>query len=836
MSEPHEMPDASSLADLLTQFAEARGFSQSQLAAEAGISKATLHRWLHGKSTSPYHRAGLLRVAIALELRALDANRLLRAAGLPSLKEIAGSPSSEEQPLLAHWMTPVRNNLPADLTSFVGRSPEIRDVAERVGRQSIRLLTLTGVGGSGKTRLALRAAESALDSFPDGVFFVSLAATSDPRLIVPTVAEAVGVRDVPDTSLLTRLTDWLRTRTVLLLLDNLEQLVDSGHIITDLLRTSPGLTVLATSRTPLHVSGEHEWPVQPFPTPDSSQSRRELRENPAVELFIQRAEAANPRYIYDHHDLPFIAEICARVDGLPLAIELAAARVRDHRPQSLLAGFPRRLDLASNGPRDAAVRQQTMRDTIAWSVELLSEPARRLLFRLSIFVGGWSTAATAICTGDGLSESDIDQALKTLKDANLIQGSTTPQGTIRYHMLETIREYGLECLADAGEEAKLRDRHSDYFIRIAESAPPYVPEARKDDWYARVDADMDNFRAALTWLESDEDVARLARMVSALYPYWHEYMGAGEGRRWLDVVLPHRQNLPLPLRARIVTGACVLTSNQTEFDATHQFADEALRLWRELDDHRGQAVILRQLGWSSNFQGFGMGSIEISEAQVDQWRLAGDPHGVAMALSDLATTHCLQGNLAIAAELIAEASELYRQLDDELGLARSLNDQGLHALLRGDVPESIPLLERTVSLLRTAGRNYILPAAVFFLGTAYCFVGRLDEADECYFESLELYEALSDQARLALTILGFAAVAHRRGDFARAAILCGACQAMQQTHDLAFPKTIEEIYQREVALVVDRIGRAAFDRGLAEGSRMSVPEALAYAREARQAR
>ncbi|HEX3723121.1 MAG TPA: NB-ARC domain-containing protein, partial [Nitrolancea sp.] len=385
MSKSDGRLDTPSLAIVLKQYLIDRGMAQGQLATASGVARATLSRWLNGHAVHPYHRGGLLSIAAVLGLRKVEANRLLRAAELPTIDALASSTDPEEQRLLQRWLAPVRNNLPAALTSFVGREAEIAEIAEIVCREDVRLVTLTGTGGSGKTRLALRIAREVLDAFPDGVFFVELAAISEPHLVIPTIAEAIDLRDVLDSALNTRLVNWLRSRRVLLLLDNLEHLLHSGPEVASLLREAPGLTVLTTSRIPLHVYGEYEQPVQPLPLPLLGGSYRELRANPAIELFLQRAQAANPRYVLDEEDLPIMAEICTRLDGLPLAIELAAARMRGRNPASLLADFPSSLDLASVGPRDVPRRQQTLRATIAWSVELLPEATRSLLLRLTVF-------------------------------------------------------------------------------------------------------------------------------------------------------------------------------------------------------------------------------------------------------------------------------------------------------------------------------------------------------------------------------------------------------------------------------------------------------------------
>ncbi|HET9014038.1 MAG TPA: NB-ARC domain-containing protein, partial [Thermomicrobiaceae bacterium] len=505
--------DGPSLASLLTNYMDERGLTQGQLAARAGIAPATLSRWLNRKWTRPYHREGVLSLAVALGLPRVSTNRLLRAAGLPPIDALARSPSGTERALLERWVRPVRNNLPADLTSFVGRDAEVTALAELLLRDDVRLVTLTGTGGSGKTRLALRVAEEGLDAFPDGVYFVPLVPVTDPALLLPSIAEAVGLREVLASTILGQLASWLQRKQVLLLLDNLEQLLDGAPVIAELLRAAPGLRVLATSRVPLHLSGEHEWPVDPFPVPDPGGPRRLLRASEAVELFRQRARAANARRaLDDDEELAAMAELCARLDGLPLAIELAAARTRDRSPERLLAEFPGRLDVGSTGPRDVPPRQQTLRAAIDWSLDLLPAPARTLLARLSTFSGGWTEeAAVAVCAGGGVPAGELPGWLSTLADASLVVRAGSAVGVRRYRMLETIREYGAELLARTGETAAMRARHARFFVSLAESAPPYVPEVREGNWYDRVEEDLDNVRAALAWSAEQDDPEMLAR-------------------------------------------------------------------------------------------------------------------------------------------------------------------------------------------------------------------------------------------------------------------------------------------------------------------------------------
>ncbi len=831
MPKGRKLSDSSPLASLLDHYMTERGFSQAELSKRSRVAKATINRWIHGASVHPYYREGLLNVAAVLNLHRVEADRLLQAAGLGTLEGIARTAEPGELKLLSRWTFPVVNNLPADLTSFVGRELERWDVAELLCDADVRLVTLTGPGGSGKTRLALRLARDVLDVFPDGVFFVPLAAVTNPSLVMQTIADTIGLRDVPDVSLSARLSAWLKSRRVLLVLDNLERLIEAGPGLVELLSDAAHLKILATSRVPLHLTGEHERPVPPLPLPSCQQSAPEVWENAAVELFVQRAHAANPRRVLVERDAATIGEICTRLDGLPLAIELAAARVRDYELATLLADFPNRLDLSVGGPVDVAPRQRTLRQTIAWSFDLLSESDRELFVRLSVFVGGWTTAAAAaVCFAEATPIAAITEQLSRLEEASLIERTSVSNGVTRYRMLETIREYALEQCRESPGEAALRDRHASHFLSLLESAPPYVPEQRVGGFYERVDTELDNIRAALDWLETTDDLAHFARLCAALWPYWYEYLRAKEGWARMQHILPRRAEFAPALRARVTIGASYLAFSCFLFDEARALGIEALNLAREVDDHRGIALICRQLGWGGYMGGASDSSIGFLSTAVEEWRQAQDTHGIALALTDMASAYCVLGEIDKAVPHLDEAEALGSCMQDEFLVARQRRDRGLYALLRGDFAQAIDVLKKAVQGLRAANRSYLITGATFYLATAYCFTGNLSEALRWYSEALELPNTADDKVHLALTLLGFAAVAARQGDMARAAILSGASLAVQQANQIVFPAAVQQIYDREIAQVRTSLDDAALYDAFARGSQMTTDEMFAFAR------
>jgi predicted ATPase len=418
-----------------------------------------------------------------------------------------------------------RHNLPSRLTSFIGREREVRAARELLLRDGVRLVTLTGPGGTGKTRVALQTTAEVLDAFEDGVVFVELAPIAAPTLVVPTVAQAVGVRDAGNRPAMEALEAYLRDRRLLLLLDNFEQVVAAAPDIARLLAACPGLKVLVTSRAPLHLSGEHEYPVPPLPLPivGDPGSTAELAANPAVALFVQRAQEVRPDFGLTDENAATVAEVCRRLDGLPLAIELAAARIKLLPPRELLARLERRLPLLTGGPRDAPERQRTLRDAIAWSHDLLDDVEQVLFRRLSVFVGGCSIqAAGGVCVADADLGFDVLDGVASLLNKSLLRREDGPGGEPRFSMLETVREYALERLEACGETTAIRRRHAEFFLDLAERIEVELWGPDQSALLDRCEAEHDNFRAVLAWTQgAGDDPVTALRLAAGLAQFWN---------------------------------------------------------------------------------------------------------------------------------------------------------------------------------------------------------------------------------------------------------------------------------------------------------------------------
>jgi predicted ATPase/transcriptional regulator with XRE-family HTH domain len=834
------------LADVLQQFRTARGLSLDRLARDSGLPRATVHRWLDGKVVSPYYWDHLLRLAVAMRLTRAQTNRLLAAAGMPPLHRLAERVTSDEhRDLLAHWTFAGRLHLPAQLTSFIGRDEEVITLSDVLATENARLVTLTGAGGSGKTRLALRVATEVHDLFPDGVVFVPLAGVTDPEQVVPAIARALELRDIPGVPAADGLVAYLRQRTTLLVLDNLEQVVSAGPHLVDLLVVAGGVKLLVTSRVPLHVTGEHEWPVAPF-TPPPATGAIDVR-NPAVALFLDRARAVRPDLSVVPSVVRAVAELCRYLDGLPLAIELAAARCRTHAPTDLLTTFPRLLDLPAGGPRDVPDRHRTLRATIAWSYGLLTARERRVFDRLAVFAAGvanapgvtggaqgngWSiAAATAVCRLPG-ERLPVAAALRILADAHLIERVTAPDGTDRFRMLLLIREYAAERLAVRGETDLLRQRHAAWFLRQVADTPRYVPQARHAPWLASAELDLDDHRAALAWVASQDDVALLLHYTGALWPFWQEYGYLHEGYAALREAIDRSADLAgdpasRPARAWALTGLLLIGHGRGEFDAATAAGEEALQLWLELDDQYGIALVRQYQGWARYTTGDIEQAVDLTVQALASWRVVDEPAAIARCLGDLALILTSYGRHADASRYAAEAVARYTELNDTLGLARMYTDIGVGAFLEGDLAGALPLLARATALAGAAGRNYILPSAQLYYGTALLYAGQVEQALPLLAASLQAREDTGDTLGLTYNLLGCLAAARRLGLPETAARLAGAVTALVETTGIAMVPTVRTLLVRELAELRATLGDAAYDTAFTGGHLLPLSEAVA---------
>jgi len=576
--------------------------------------------------------------------------------------------------------------LPSPLSSFVGREAEVARVVALLRDPAVRLLTLTGPGGVGKTRLALRAAEEVAADFANGAAFVPLASVSDAGLVLPAVARALGVRPAGGRPLAQQLGAVLAARR-LVLLDNLEQVLDAAPLLAKLLAACPGLSLLATSREPLHLSGEHEFPVPPLRLPDPRDYAEPgaLRRVEAVALFEERARAVRPDFALAAEDAPAVAELCTRLDGLPLAIELAAARVKVFAPQALLARLDRRLGLLTGGPRDQPARLRSLRDAVAWSHDLLPPPEQVLFQRLAVFVGSFTLeAAEAVARAAGDPGMDAFAGVEALAEQSLVHRlAAADADEPRFGMLETVREYGLEQLDVSGEEPAARAAHAAHFLALAEQVgKPWRPDPVAD--FARLGADLDNLRAALVWAFDRGEATTLLRLAVALRAYWLAYGGLDEGRGWLDRALTLVDAVPAALRATVLQTAGWIAHEQGDVRRAEALLGRSRALFRAQNDAAGEFDALLVLAYVAGDRGELARSRALAEEALRLVRSLGEPIRAAFATRHVGWIAHLGGDAATGERLLREAVALFRRAGCGYGAALTLSDLGDIALDRGE--------------------------------------------------------------------------------------------------------------------------------------------------------
>ncbi len=684
------------------------------------------------------------------------------------------------------------HNLRASLSAFIGRAPEVAVVAELLRQKDVRLVTLTGPGGVGKTRLAARAATEVANDFPDGVWFVALAPITNPSLVLPAIAHILGVREAKDEPIAARLETYLADRQLLLLLDNFEQVVDAAPALAELLGACPGLKALVTSRVRLRVSGEREYPVPPMTLPPSAamSATGGVAPSEAVTLFLDRARAVKPDLAITAETAPAVAEICRRLDGLPLAIELAAARVKVLSPAALQARLERRLPLLTGGGQDLPARQQTMRDAIAWSFDLLA-PAEQALFRqLAVFVGGFTLdAAEAVIGSDG---GDVFEGISSLTDKSLLRQTELDVDVPRYGMLETVREFGLEQLTASGEEMATRDAHAVWYTQLAERTWQGADARADAAWLDQIEADHDNVRAALVWLNQTGNYEGLLRLSGSLWPFWHRHSHRLEGRGWLEHALNLELNADVPkaVRIRPLYGAAYLARNRGDYDRANTLATECLTLSREFGDDRAASRALQLLAF-------------VALAQGDY---------------DRATTHA------------QDALKLTEKLDDRgTWNAWVLTDLGMAAYGQGDLEQAARFLEEALSLYYGFAEPFGTALTLGYLGLVATDQGDYRAATERFAASLPLWQEMGNRENQSEWLASVANLAAARGYLQPAARLFGAAEALRDTLGHAFTLPERAAFERGIGAARSALGDHVFTRDEAAGQALSLERALAEA-------
>jgi predicted ATPase/serine/threonine protein kinase len=696
-------------------------------------------------------------------------------------------------------------NLPMSRTRFVGREKEVAAARELLQRPDVRLVTVTGPGGIGKTRLAVEAAGSLIERFPGGIHFVPLSPLSDPDLVASVIVQTLGIRGAGGQSPLEMLKENLQESLrapMLLLLDNFEHLVQAAPTVAELLVMGPNLKILVTSRAALHVYGEHEFPVPPLALPDSRSmpSVEVLSRYPAVALFVERAVAAKPDFDLNRENAPAVTEICARLDGLPLAIELAAARVKVLSPSSLLTRLASRLQLLTGGARDLPLRQQTLRAAMDWSYDLLNAAEQKLFRRLSVFVGGCNLEGVeAVCDTKRDLDLDLLDGMASMVDKSLMQQVEPVEGESRFVMLETIREYALEKLKINGEEALTKRAHAAYFLVLAEEAATQQSGAEGAKWLERFAFEHDNFRAGLEWLTETGDAEWGLRLGAALFDFWETRDYLSEGRARLGKLLKLAgATAPTKVRARALFAAGVLASAQGDYASADALVGESLDITRQLHDQQGVAVSLNALAAIAKNRGDVAVAHSLFEESLAVWRELGDLKAVARSLSNLANVVTLQGDYVRARSLDAESLSIFRGLGDRTGVAWSLNHQGDIARDQGDTLAARTLYEQGLAIFRELGDRWGIAGTLADLGTLAREQQNCPAAHVLYRESLGIFQKLDHKRGIARLLECLACLAAAQFQAERSLRLAGAAAALRQ--NIGAPLTPAEQHKLDAIL------------------------------------
>jgi predicted ATPase/DNA-binding XRE family transcriptional regulator len=792
---------AASFGALLRSLRLAAGLTQEELAERAGLTDRAIRRLEADPERRPQLHTVRL-VAQALGLSEAERSRLLAAA-----RPAEGDGAELTPP-----------SLPLTLTPLIGREDDAALMTLLLRER--RLVTVCGTGGVGKTRLALEIGRQMAGAF-GRITFVELAALRDPGDMIGAIASALALHPQTGSSLLEVVAGSLREGRTLLILDNFEHLLGASPQVLDLLAACPQLTILVTSREALHVRGERVYTLAPLPLPERE---TDIPRSPAVRLFLERAADAGAAVDANDDGLSAAAEICRRLDGLPLAIELAAAWTPVLSPPALLAGLATRLPYLERGPRDAPARQKTMRSALDWSYSLLSAPEQALFARLSVFAGGWTVeAAAAVCDLDG--ELDLLARLTALVAKSLVQ-----QGDGRFAMLETIRQFALETLAQRGEEEPIQAAHARYFLQLAEGAEPELLGPHSAEWLLRLDRELDNLRAALARLLERGRIEEELHLASLLFDFWRIGGHWGEGLRWLQEGLGRGGTAAGTVRARALGRAGALTGFRGEPRDAMASLEEALALTRRTGDRRESAWVLRSLGMVEAWANIPSAAERIEESlQIS--RELGDSWGVAHALMGLGNVAEAAGDYPVAESYDRKALDLFREVGDQANVALSLNNLGCALIGQGKHGAASAFLEESIGLYRELGIRGERANVLDSLGSVYHAQSRFEQSAAAFAEALTLSREMGDTHVVLAVLEHMVELAAEQGEIARAARLAGAAAAARDATELPAMVSQQAHLDETLSRARASLGAGAFERAWEEGRGMTLEAAVAYALE-----
>jgi predicted ATPase/DNA-binding XRE family transcriptional regulator len=840
------MGEAPTFGNWLRQRRKELHLTQQELAERMACSSAMVRKIEAGERVASQQMAETL--AESLDIVAQE-----RAAFVQFAKgRLSGGEAERELWQTLHATQPRPTNLARPLTSLIGREQELESLRKLILSSGERLFTLTGPPGIGKTHLSLEAGVELLDYFEDGIFFISLEAINDPDLVPTVIAQGLGAEGAATSSPAQQLALFLGEKQMLLVLDNFEQVLDAALFVTALISSCPRLKVLVTSRESLHVQGEQHFPVPPLGLPGEAErhggSAQTLAPYPAIELYVQRARAVKPDFVLTNDNAAAIAAICTRLDGIPLAIELAAARIRLFSPQEMLvrlastgrgasqanSALDSRYSVLSEGPRNLPARQRTLRAAIDWSYKLLKEEEQILFARLGVFVGGFTlSAAQAVCNPHADLKSDIVEGIESLLDKSLLKREEVVDGESRFTMLETLHNYALDVLRASGELHMLRTHHAHYYLSFAEEADAHLDSEHELLWVKRLDQAYENIRAAISWSTDNEVGADVAlRLAGALQSFWLRRGYVTDARNLLNAALAQADEVRSPQKAGALYVAGRLASIQGDHPASHRFLSQSLELYRELEDREGMGLVLQRIG--SGYINHRIGDKEQARRALDEAvgiaREMGKPQGISDALGHQANFIVETGNYREARPLFEESLALARQAQDRGLVGSVLLSLGDIARLDGDLAKARSIFEESVALYEASGVEIGLATAQ--LNLVHVAVAQGDtSARGLLMHSLAFFRKIGHKRAIAESIATFAALHLLDGNLPKSLSLFSAVQGAIDRNEVTLPRIEQQEFEERLAAARNRASEAEWAGAWSEGEKWTLEQAAALALE-----